>query len=210
MPKMLLTEFTGDRTMEKEYKNISVKVYYFINAIYYCLWLYDIKLQLFFDKMVDILVYPITFLVKLFVAEKYKTKYREYMDTQQKEINNFLYNKKTGLHIGKTKYLLISIWCGYSVFISLILFGFWLKFFGVPNIIVVLIMVFIPIEATFIPLNKGVFKNERYLKYFKKFEKKDKQWHKKWKRITIVFCLGCIILVLLVGLLGLQIAISGL
>lgn len=71
-------------------------------------------------------------------------------------------------------------------------------------------MVFIPIEAAFIPLNRGVLKNERYLKYFKKFEKKDEQWHKKWKRITIVFCLGCIILVLLGGLLGLQIAISGL
>lgn len=191
--------------MGKENSKIN-KLYLFLNAVYYCLWLFDIKTQKNINKQIRIVFYPIW----LILPEKFKVKYKKNMASQQNEINSYFYDKRNGFHITMAYSYFTAICCMLAISISLILFGLWLKFFGKYNIIAVLIIAFIPIEVAYIPLKKGVFKNERYLKYFKKFEKKDEQWHKKWKRITIAFCLGCIILVILGGLLGLQIAISGL
>lgn len=144
------------------------------------------------------------------MPKKFKIGYRKHMTSQQNEINHYFYDKHNGFHIRNANRNLIGFCCMYAIFISLILFGFWLKLFSEPNIIAVLIIVFIPIEVAYLPLSKGVFKNDCYIKYFKKFEKKDEQWHKKWKRITIAFCFGGTASVILGAVLGLTIAISGL
>lgn len=191
--------------MGKENSKIN-KLYLFLNAVYYCLWRFDIKTQIIINKQLRVVFYPIW----LLLPENFKVKYKKNMASQQKEINSYFYDKRNGFHIKMAYSYFTAVCYMFALSFSLILFGLWLKLFGEYNIIAVLIIVFIPIEVAYIPLKKGVFKSERYLKYFKKFEKKDEQWHKKWKRITIAFCVSGLILVILGGLLGLQIAISGL
>ena len=78
----------------------------------------------------------------------------------------------------------------YSMFISLVMEGIWIKLYGWVNIIVLIFVIGVPAFFCVNIFDKMIFKDKRYLKYFRQFEKEDKTWHRKWHRITIAFCAG--------------------
>ena len=67
------------------------------------------------------------------------------------------------------------------------------RVFGLISPIIFGIILISPIWLFYIPANKVVFSDDRYLKYFKEFEKMDKSWHRKWVMITWAFCVGGIL-----------------
>lgn len=166
------------------------KVEYFLNAIHYCLWLYNIKFHEFIEKRLNALFSPI--LQHLF-TESFKKKNNKCLAKQQEELNIFYYDKKTGYHIGQANYLYGYFYSGYPTFISFLLGGLVLKEFGYMNEIMKLAVLVIPIGLGYIPAYRAVFTDNHYLKYFERFEKEDEQWHKKWKLITSIFCIGSIL-----------------
>ena len=166
------------------------KFEYFLNAIHYCLWLFDIKFGDFIGRVVDILLSPVP---KYLFTKEYRKKYDERLSKVQTTKEKFFYDKKNGYHIGWVNHWFGYIYSGYPAFLSFILMGFYFRSCEEMNYLIVLITASIPIGICYVPAYRAVFSKDRYLKYFKQFEKEDAQWHKKWKRITILFCIGSVI-----------------
>lgn len=166
------------------------KFEYFLNAIHYYLWLFDIKFGDFIGRVVDILLSPVP---KYLFTKEYRKKYDERLSKVQTTKEKFFYDKKNGYHIGWANHWFGYIYSGYPAFLSFILMGFYFRSCEEMNYLIVLITASIPIGICYVPAYRAVFSKDRYLKYFKQFEKEDAQWHKKWKRITILFCIGSVI-----------------
>lgn len=177
---------------------MQTKYTYSMNAIMYCLWLYEIKSTQAINKFSDRLF---SFFAKYIVTEKYRKRY--YSNRKETEIllDRFLNNNKRGLNISLAGNTLGFIYSDYPCFISFITLGLLLRLYGdvTPGILILLFA--LPIGLAYIPAYNAVFRKDKYLVYFKKFEKEDEKWHKKWKLRTIVFCVGGIV-ALILGIVG--------
>ncbi len=170
------------------------KFEYFLNAIHYCLWLFDIKFGDFIGRVVDILLSPVP---KYLFTKEYRKKYDERLSKVQTTKEKFFYDKKNGYHIGWANHWFGYIYSGYPGFLSFTLLGAVDEMCNHHlNAITVILILLIPIGLCYIPAYRAVFTKDRYLKYFKQFEKEDEHWHKRWKRITIVFCIGSVVFTL--------------
>ena len=163
---------------------------YFLNAVHYCIWRGDIRVRLFFDKIMGgfLLVFS-----TIFLSKRYKARLYAHVANHEKETYDYFYNKKTGFHINWAHYRLIVFYLCYSACISFLLEGILFRVFGLISPIIFGIILISPIWLFYIPANKAVFSDDRYLKYFKEFEKMDKSWHRKWVMITWAFCVGGIL-----------------
>lgn len=170
--------------MRKKKETKRAKFFYFLSAIYYCLWRFDIKLDKAIEKSLEIIWYPIW----LITPEGIKENYRE--NKALRQMNR--YNIKNVPNGFEDRYLMVACMLYVCLFTSFIPFGFILKFHVEYNSFIGLILGLIPVVITCIPLYKVVFRKEVCIKYFKKFEKKDKRWRRKWEKITFAFCLGSI------------------
>jgi hypothetical protein len=169
--------------MKKKYE-------YFLNAIHYCLWLFDIKFGDFMGEIVDALLSPIP---KYLFTKEYKKKCDDRLLKVQKIHDKLFYDKESGYHIGWANHWFGFFYSGYPGFLSFVLLGITDGIFGDVNQIITIVIIALPIGLCYIPAYRAVFSKDRYLKYFKQFEKKDASWYKKWKWITIAFCVGSIL-----------------
>ena len=172
------------------------KFEYFLNAIHYCIYLEEVWTT----KKMEKIVYGFLFFIsKYFFPKRLKIKvYRRYLQSRQ-ELNEYFYGKEFGQSIGVAHHLFGFFYSGYPIFLSFVIWGVVLRYFGtfnLPKIIIISILA-IPIGLCYIPAYKVVFAKDRYLEYFKQFEKEDELWHKKWKKKTIAFCIGSVVVEIL-------------
>lgn len=182
------------------------KFEYFLNAVHYCLYLGEKTSNLKVNMWVTKIMW---FLSKIFSFEDYYKTRKEKIE-KDKDLNEFMYGKNAGFSIGWAHHWFGYFYSCYSGLISFIAFGIYLYFFHEVNKFILCVLIFTPVLLCFIPAQKAVFKDDRYLRYFKKFEKEDELWHKKWRKITIAFCVGGVFITILGIVLAFVIAISGL
>lgn len=172
----------------------NTKFKYFLNAIHYCIWLYNRKLGDITRKVVNTLLSPV--LSYLFTKE-YRNKYYDNMPKELKKKEEFFNDKETGFHIGWAHHWFGYFYSGYSAFLSFIIIGIADKQLRGLSAFTFFILFGIPILLCYIPAYRAIFTKDCYLKYFKEFEKKNNLWHKKWKWITVSFCVGSIVATLM-------------
>ncbi len=165
------------------------KFEYFLNAVHYCMWLFERKFGFFIGKIVDFFISPIP---KFLFTKKMKKRYYDNMRKSQPQLDELFYGKKSGFSIGLAHHNFDAFYSIYTCILSFVLQALYIKFNGEINTFVILITIAIPIGICYIPAYKAVFSKDKYLQYFKQFEKEDEHWHKKWKRRTIAFILGAI------------------
>ncbi len=172
---------------------------YFLNAVHYCIWRGDIRVRLFFDKIMGgfLLVFA-----TIFLSKKYKARLYAHVANHEKETHDYFYNKKTGFHIRWASYRAISFDLCYVACIAFLLEGILYKTVGLISSSLFGMVLITPIWLCYMPANEAIFADDRYLKYFKEFEKMDKSWHRKWVMITWAFCVGGI-LAFVVGIIAL-------
>lgn len=172
---------------------------YFLNAVHYCIWRGDIRVRLFFDKIMGgfLLVFA-----TIFLSKKYKARLYAHVANHEKETHDYFYNKKTGFHIRWASYRAISFYLCYVACIAFLLEGILYKTVGLISSSLFGMVLITPIWLCYMPANEAIFADDRYLKYFKEFEKMDKSWHRKWVMITWAFCVGGI-LAFVVGIIAL-------
>ncbi len=170
------------------------KFEYFLNAVHYCMWLFERKFGFFIGKIVDFFLDPIP---KFLFTKNMKKRYYDNMRKSQPQLDELFYGKKSGFSIGLAHHNFDAFYSIYTCILSFVLQALYIKFNGEINTFVILITIAIPIGICYIPAYKAVFSKDKYLQYFKQFEKKDEHWHKKWKRITTAFILGAIASLLL-------------
>ncbi len=163
---------------------------YFLNAVHYCIWRGDIRVRLFFDKIMGgfLLVFA-----TIFLSKKYKARLYAHVANHEKETYDYFYNKKTGFHIRWASYRAISFYLCYVACIAFLLEGILYKTVGLISSSLFGMVLITPIWLCYMPANEAIFADDRYLKYFKEFEKMDKSWHRKWVMITWAFCVGGIL-----------------
>lgn len=163
---------------------------YFLNAVHYCIWRGDIRVRLFFDKIMGgfLLVFA-----TIFLSKKYKARLYAHVANHEKETHDYFYNKKTGFHIRWASYRAISFYLCYVACIAFLLEGILYKTVGLISSSLFGMVLITPIWLCYMPANEAIFADDRYLKYFKEFEKMDKSWHRKWVMITWAFCVGGIL-----------------
>ena len=186
------------------------KFEYFLNAIHYGIFLLDVQ----FTKTIEKIVYGVLFFIsKYFFPKRLKMKvYRRYLESQ-KVLQEFHYDKQTGLCAGSAHHSFGFFYSGYPACLAYIFGGIYIPFLGVSGDCIAIkffLIMAIPIGIAYVPAYKAVFSNDRYLQYFKLFEKEDEQWHKKWKRRAIAFCIGGTIvsLVGIISAIAIAVAIS--
>ena len=165
------------------------KFEYFLNAVHYCMWLFERKFGFFIGKIVDFFISPIP---KFLFTKKMKKRYYDNMRKSQPQLDELFYGKKSGFSIGLAHHNFDAFYSIYTCILSFVLQALYIKFNGEINTFVILITIAIPMGICYIPAYKAVFSKDKYLQYFKQFEKEDEHWHKKWKRRTIAFILGAI------------------
>ena len=170
------------------------KFEYFLNAVHYCMWLFERKFGFFIGKIVDFFLAPIP---KFLFTKNMKKRYYDNMRKSQPQLDDLFYGKKSGFSIGLAHHNFGAFYSIYPCFFSFVIEGLYIKFNGEMNTFVILVIFAIPVGICYIPAYKAVFSNDKYLQYFKLFEKEDELWHKKWKRRTIAFILGAIASLLL-------------
>ncbi|WP_289867580.1 hypothetical protein [uncultured Muribaculum sp.] len=170
------------------------KFEYFLNAVHYCMWLFERKSQDIINRTFLLIISPIP---KYLLSSKYKERFYRYQKQRMTELDKFFNDKKSGFSIGLAHHNFGAFYSIYPCIFSFVIEGLYIKFNGEMNTFVILVIFAIPVGICYIPAYKAVFSNDKYLKYFKLFEKEDEHWHKKWKRRTIAFILGAIASLLL-------------
>lgn len=165
-----------------------------MNAMYYCIWLMDKKIDICVWRIMDTIFIPPA---KLIFTKSFQKKLGD-KRKKQKALYSFLYDRKNGYHIGWANYMFGYVYSGYPSFISCVFAGVAIRILNDYNFGLIMFLMAIPIGLAYIPAYKVVFSNDQYLKYFKLFEKENDAWHKKWKRRTVAFCVSSF----LIGLLG--------
>ena len=164
------------------------KFEYFLNAVHYCMWLFERKFGFFIGKIVDFFFSPIP---KFLFTKKMKKRYYDNMRKSQPQLDELFYGKKSGFSIGLAHHNFGAFYSIYFCILSESIAAIGIKIFDDLNLIVI-ISCLMPLVLCYIPAYKAVFLKDKYLQYFKQFEKEDEHWHKKWKRRTIAFILGAI------------------
>ncbi len=159
---------------------------YFLNAVHYCLWRWQIKVYAFMEKLGDVLFSPLKYLF----TDNFRKRYHESKLKLEPQFNDLYYNDKNGFCVAWAHHLMGTFCTCYPLFLSFSLLGLGTRLFGGLNSFVALVLIFVPSGICYIPVYKALYTKDRYLKYFKKFEKEDEQWHRKWSRITTLFCVG--------------------
>ena len=162
------------------------KFEYFLNAVHYCMWLREKKVFKFTRRCSDKLFSPLKYLF----TKKFRKRYHENRLKFEPQFNDLYDNDTDGFCVGWAHHWIGYFYSCYPMFISFALFGLGERLYGNVSSLVMLILIFCPAGACYIPLYKALYANDRYLKYFRKFEKEDERWHKKWSRITTLFCVG--------------------
>ena len=165
------------------------KFEYFLNAVHYCMWLFERKFGFFIGKIVDFFISPIP---KFLFTKKMKKRYYDNMRKSQPQLDELFYGKKSGFSIGLAHHNFGAFYSIYPCIFSFVIEGLFIKCNVEMNTFVILVIFAIPVGICYIPAYKAVFSNDKYLQYFKQFEKEDEHWHKKWKRRTIAFIFGAI------------------
>lgn len=176
--------------------NSKIQFEYFLNALFYCVWIKYCRIASIFKSIIDILFWPIEYLFK-----KRRIEHAEEIKKQESIIQDFLYNKENGLYIGVAQNIFSTFSFSFILFFTFIIVAFVIKIFDNYNFFIFLIGTIVPCAIIIPPFYKAVYKNNNYLKYFIRFEKKDKQWHKRWGRITTLYCIGCMFMTF-VGILA--------
>lgn len=173
-------------------KTFSDKFIYAINAMFYCLWRFDVTSS---NRLNNIFKWLTTFIPKHFYSEDSRERFFEKYNRTIREYDRARYNRKYGEHIGRTKYLFGYMYSSYPAIISCVAVGLYWVISGLwnNNSIIKLILIGIPIGICYIPAYKALYTNDRYLAYFKEFDKEDNNWYRRWKRRTILFIIGSII-----------------
>ena len=179
---------------------------YFLNAVLYNIWFWDIRSQDIINRM----VYTVMSLIpKYLLWGKCRDKVFELQRQGKMEFEKIRYDKESGFHIVIANNLFGAFYSCYSGFLSFVIAGILIrKFVAVINPAIMIVISIIPIGAFYIPAYKAVFTDDRYLKYFKQFEKEDKRWHKKWALITWAFCVGGV-LINFFGIITMMAIVSG-
>jgi small-conductance mechanosensitive channel len=119
-----------------------------------------------------------------------------------------IYNYKTGIHLTMFNQVFDGL---YSIYLSLILlivsavlFRITRSFLFSASVGVVCFVV------CWIPLNRYVLNDKRYIKYFKEFERKDEAWYKKWRRIAVILIVLQLPVMAIGALLAFMIVFAGL
>ncbi len=179
------------------------KFEYFLNAVHYCMWLFERKSQDVINRTFLSIISPIP---KYLLSSKYKERFYRYQKQRMTELDKFFNDKKSGFSIGFAHHNFGAFYSIYFCILSDSIAAIGIKIFDDLNLIVI-ISCLMPLVLCYIPAYKAVFSKDKYLQYFKQFEKEDERWHKKWERRTTMFILGAIASFLL-GL-GLFFAILG-
>lgn len=162
------------------------KFEYFMNAVFYCIWRFQLRFSKFFEKI----IYGfINFIGAIFLPSRLMQKVYDREEAAKEEI----YGDKYGFCINKSVYNMTGLSTGYFGIITFCLFGIGLKIDeNMSDSIAMLIIV-----LSIIPGSKlaewTVFENKRYLRYFPEFKQNDAAWHRKWNRISILFCIGSVL-----------------
>lgn len=170
---------------------------YFLNVIFYCMWIQSIKGWGILYKILDVIFFPILH----FMPDSVK-KRRE----QNKLASETFYNNEhDGFHIDIAMRFFKLICAGYMFIVGVIFMITSFKIIspleGRVDMYLRVGIFMLPTMAVVIIINKMAYQKKNYLRFFNEFKKKDNAWLKKWLMITFFFEIGALI-AFLFGFIG--------
>ena len=103
------------------------KFEYFLNAVHYCMWLFERKSQDIINRTFLSIISPIP---KYLLSSKYKERFYRYQTQRMTELDKFFNDKKSGYNIGWANHWFGFFYSSYTGIIILSLLGLILRKFG--------------------------------------------------------------------------------
>lgn len=160
-----------------------------MNALFYCLWRFDVWTSLKANQIVLIIT---TQILKIFLIGNTRERILQRVSTNSKEYEMLLKDKR-GISIGKSSYGLGYFYTNYTLAIFIVLFFYTVRHYESIGLYPTLAIASTPTFIGWIVFDRALYNKDRYPDYFKIFQKKDQRWHKRWNRITLLFCSGSIL-----------------
>lgn len=178
---------------------------YFLNNLYYSLWRVFV---VFYLRGVRVTHYVFDSSVAFFLSGKLKERFINRQKRLMGETLQDIYNYKTGIHLTLFNQMFDGLYSIYlsliSLIVSAVLFRITRSFLFSASI------AFVGFAICWIPLNRYVLNDKRYIKFFKEFERKDESWHKKWRRIAVTLIVLQLPIIAIGTLLAFMIVFAGL
>ncbi|MDE6270625.1 MAG: hypothetical protein K2M12_07220 [Muribaculaceae bacterium] len=173
---------------------ISSRFEYFLNAVLYCLWRWELK----GDRIIKGLVYYLLIRnLKMFVTKRIREKLDRRWRKSIEVYDGLFCGETRGVNITLAKNNLLALWTGYTSIFMFVPLG--VSFIILKNMLISVLVAVIVGLILDGPIYKNILNDYQYIEYFRMFELEDEYWHKKWNRKTILICFGALLSVLLSG-----------
>ncbi len=179
------------------------KFEYFLNAVFYHIWLNDKLFTRFINKLLYCTVGVVIRLIAGFICKyKVRNKHHEKISKEYRQHDEYIYRDEYGINIGGAEHWFRFAYLAYpSIPMFIIAATLYKTYEKICNetceelffLIIILIISIIPYILVYCFVEKAVLKNNKYLEYFKQFKKEDKRWNTKWEIITLFFFIGALI-----------------
>ncbi len=161
------------------------KTRYFIYAVLYCIWVWNVRRWYLIWRLCDVIPYYTT---KFFIKKSHR-KFLRYYAQRSREIHPIVVNLEGGWEYHQADRIVDSIWFWYSMNISLYLLLFLICAIDL-SYIAMLCLFLAPLIGSYIVLDWIKGSDETYLEYFQVFENMNKNWFNRWQKITFLVIIG--------------------
>lgn len=162
----------------------------FLNIMHYFMWRHEVASQATTQKIVNIVLYNI---FRHIWSKEHMDRHLNNLKNQEKEINHFYNDRKSGYNMGWANHFFGYFSCAYVSIVVFPVLGYMLKVQIEYASSWIMVLAVSLIFLMYIPIYKAVFSKDKYLKYYKYFERQSPKWHKKWRKIAIAYYTGAIL-----------------
>ena len=166
------------------------KFEYFLNAVFYCIWRFQVRFSKFFRKIIYGLI---NFIGSIFLPSRFMQNNYDRQETANEDIERSFYGEEYSFCLNKSIYLMTYLSGGYFGIITFLLLAIGLKIDDNMNDVIALLIIVVSIIPGSQLAKWTVLEEKRYLHYFPEFKQNDAAWHRKWNRISILFCIGSVL-----------------
>lgn len=166
---------------------MKAKIDYFLNAVFYFLWLKDKWFSNVITRSIRFITAPI---FNAFSSESRKKKYNK----RQAEVDILFNDVKYGMTVdfAERTFYLLAVFYSFMISFPIILLSVEYDIYGGEIISVLAGVVIYLIPAFYFARN--VIWDKKYVRYFEEFQQKDDQWRIQWRFITAIFYIGAFVL----------------
>lgn len=166
------------------------KFEYFLNAVFYCMWRFDMR----FSELSEVIFFGfINAFCSIFLPERFLQKLKDRQIAAKQQLETICHDVEYGINVIYLARFLYFLSVGYAGFLTFLILGIVWNIDNNTSRLIDMLVVLMTYGPALEIVDWTVIDNSRYLRFFEEFTQEDEAWHRKWNRITLLFCIGSVL-----------------